>query len=157
MLLIGVQIIICFLLTKKKVEAYYDLDTDQEHAASAWMKFFIVRSHSPYNEIIGRPGMRKIQAVPSTVHGMLKFPVEGEVLTLQSSKIIPLECAMVSEPAVETPVADPLAEERIKVAIHPEHPDQTVAIGSAITEEAEQSYVNYYEKIWMCSHGVRQI
>ncbi|GKB61755.1 hypothetical protein Tco_0917941, partial [Tanacetum coccineum] len=30
-----------------------------------------------YNGIIGRPGVRKLQAVPSTVHGMLKIPVEG--------------------------------------------------------------------------------
>ncbi|GKA48218.1 hypothetical protein Tco_0741176 [Tanacetum coccineum] len=35
------------------------------------------RSSSQHNAIIGRPGIRKIRAVPSTAHGMLKFPVEG--------------------------------------------------------------------------------
>ncbi|GJT55173.1 reverse transcriptase domain-containing protein [Tanacetum coccineum] len=35
-------------------------------------------SSSPYNEIIGRPGVRKIQAVLSTAQGMLKFPVAGD-------------------------------------------------------------------------------
>nr|GEZ90711.1 hypothetical protein [Tanacetum cinerariifolium] len=44
------------------------------HSTRAWMNFMIVRSLSPYNSIIGRPGIRAIQAVPSTVHGMLKFP-----------------------------------------------------------------------------------
>ncbi|GJX15897.1 reverse transcriptase domain-containing protein [Tanacetum coccineum] len=34
-------------------------------------------SPSPYNGIIGRPGVRKLQAVPSTAHGMLKIPTEG--------------------------------------------------------------------------------
>nr|GFC86051.1 reverse transcriptase domain-containing protein [Tanacetum cinerariifolium] len=34
----------------------------------------VVRSPSPYNGIIGHMGLRKIQAVPSTAHGMLKFP-----------------------------------------------------------------------------------
>ncbi|GJR70568.1 reverse transcriptase domain-containing protein [Tanacetum coccineum] len=48
---------------------------DEEHSTSAWMNFVIVRSSSPYNRIIGRLRVRKIQAVPSTAHGMLKFPV----------------------------------------------------------------------------------
>ncbi|GJZ25065.1 reverse transcriptase domain-containing protein [Tanacetum coccineum] len=50
---------------------------DAEHSTSAFMNFMVVRSASPYNRIIGRPGIRKIQAVPSTAHGMLKFLLEG--------------------------------------------------------------------------------
>nr|GEU56879.1 reverse transcriptase domain-containing protein [Tanacetum cinerariifolium] len=38
------------------------------------MNFMIVRSLSPYNGIIGRLGIRAIQAVSSTVHRMLKEP-----------------------------------------------------------------------------------
>ncbi|GKE37973.1 reverse transcriptase domain-containing protein [Tanacetum coccineum] len=49
---------------------------NEEHSTSAWMNFMVVRSPSPYNGIIGRPGVRRIQAVPSTAHGMLKFSVE---------------------------------------------------------------------------------
>ncbi|GKF05632.1 hypothetical protein Tco_0036300 [Tanacetum coccineum] len=71
---------------------------DEENSTSTWMNFMVVRSPSPYNRIIGRPGVRKIQAVPSTAHGMLKIPVSGGI-------------------------------ERIKVAIHPEYPEQTIAIG----------------------------
>ncbi|GKB19792.1 reverse transcriptase domain-containing protein [Tanacetum coccineum] len=67
---------------------------DDEHSTSAWMDFMVVRSTSPFNGIIGRPGLRKIKAVPSTTHGMIKFPVMGGTLTLKSSKIIPVECAM---------------------------------------------------------------
>nr|GEW37665.1 hypothetical protein [Tanacetum cinerariifolium] len=48
------------------------------------MNFMIVRSLSPYNRIFGRPGIRAIQAVPSTVHGMLKFPVEGGIVTIRN-------------------------------------------------------------------------
>ncbi|GJS61550.1 hypothetical protein Tco_0656334 [Tanacetum coccineum] len=43
-----------------------------------------------------KAGVRKIQAIPSTAHEMLKFPVPGGILTLRSSRIIPLECMMVS-------------------------------------------------------------
>ncbi|GKF14936.1 reverse transcriptase domain-containing protein [Tanacetum coccineum] len=69
---------------------------DEEHSTSALMNFVVVRSPSPYNGIIGRPGVRKLQAVPSTAHGMLKIPVEGGVITLKSSRMVPLECAVVS-------------------------------------------------------------
>nr|GEY22901.1 reverse transcriptase domain-containing protein [Tanacetum cinerariifolium] len=61
-------------------------------------EFCDVRSPSPYNGIIGRPGVRKIQAVSSTAHEMLKFLVPRGILTLRSSKIIILECTMVSGP-----------------------------------------------------------
>ncbi|GKE51515.1 hypothetical protein Tco_1486671 [Tanacetum coccineum] len=49
---------------------------DEEHSASTLMNFVVVRSPSPYNGIIERPWVRKLQAVPSTVHGMLKILVE---------------------------------------------------------------------------------
>ncbi|GKA51800.1 reverse transcriptase domain-containing protein [Tanacetum coccineum] len=67
---------------------------DEEYSASAWMNFMVVRSSSPYNGFIGIPGVRKLQAVPSTAHGMLKILVERGVITLKSSKLVPLECAV---------------------------------------------------------------
>nr|GEW28804.1 reverse transcriptase domain-containing protein [Tanacetum cinerariifolium] len=73
---------------------------DAKHFTSMMMNFVVVRSSSPYNGIIRRPGVRKIQAVPSTAHEMLKFLVLREIHTLWSSRIIPLECKMVSEPKV---------------------------------------------------------
>nr|GEV22875.1 reverse transcriptase domain-containing protein [Tanacetum cinerariifolium] len=71
---------------------------DEEHSTSAWMNFMVVRSPSPYNEIIGRPEVRRIWVMPSTAHEMLKFPVTGGTVTLQSSRIIPLECIIISGP-----------------------------------------------------------
>ncbi|GJY93560.1 hypothetical protein Tco_0509342 [Tanacetum coccineum] len=99
---------------------------DEKHSASALMNFVVVRSPSPYNRIIGRPGVRKLQAVPSTVHGMLKIPVEGGVITLISS--------------------------RIKVAINPEYPQQTIMIGSTLTEEGPQSLQTFSETKLGCFH-----
>ncbi|GJY27942.1 hypothetical protein Tco_0403709 [Tanacetum coccineum] len=99
------------------------------------MNFVVVRSPSPYNRIIGRPRVRKLHAVPSTAHGMLKIPVKGGVITLKSSRLISLECAMVSGPKGTLPATNPIVEERIKVAINPEYPEQTVMIDSTLTEE----------------------
>ncbi|GJW25613.1 reverse transcriptase domain-containing protein [Tanacetum coccineum] len=104
-----------------------------------WMNFVVVRSPSPYNRIIGRPGVRKIQAVPSTAHGMLKFPVPGGILTLRSSRIILLECTMVSGPEAQPSDIIQAAEERIKVAIHLEYPEQTIAIGFTLTKEGRKA------------------
>ncbi|GKC39004.1 hypothetical protein Tco_1051388, partial [Tanacetum coccineum] len=98
----------------------------------------VVRSPSQYNGIIGRPGIRKIHAIPSTVHGMLKFLVEGGTVTLRSSMIILMECAMISGPSTRPPEVGKILEEKIKVAIHPEYPEQTIAIGSTLTEKGHK-------------------
>ncbi|GJX35376.1 hypothetical protein Tco_0246933 [Tanacetum coccineum] len=87
---------------------------DEEHSTSAWMNFVVVRSPSPYNGIIKRPRVRKLQAVPSPAHRMLKLPVEGGIIILKSSKMVPLECAMVSKPERNLPATKQIVEERIK-------------------------------------------
>ncbi|GJX90572.1 reverse transcriptase domain-containing protein [Tanacetum coccineum] len=91
------------------------------------------------NWVIGRSGVRKIQAVSSTVHRMLKLPVTGGILTLRSSKITPLECTMVSRPEAQLSSITQAVEERIKVAIHQEYPAQTIAIGSTLIEEGRKA------------------
>ncbi|GJT59349.1 reverse transcriptase domain-containing protein [Tanacetum coccineum] len=111
---------------------------DEVHSTSAWMNFMVIRSPSQHNAIIGRPGIRKIRAVPSTAHGMLKFPVEGGTVTLQSSRVIPMECAMISGPSIQSPAVNQVLEEKINIAIHPEYPEQTVAIGSTLTEKGRK-------------------
>nr|GFC69472.1 reverse transcriptase domain-containing protein [Tanacetum cinerariifolium] len=45
---------------------------DEEYSRRAMIDFMIVRSPSTYNGIIGRPRLKKVQAVPSTTHEMLK-------------------------------------------------------------------------------------
>ncbi|GKB77693.1 reverse transcriptase domain-containing protein, partial [Tanacetum coccineum] len=134
---------------KEKAMAYFIGSAgkgDEEHAASALMNFIVVRSPSPYNGIIGRPGVRKLQAVPSTVHGMLKIPVDGGVITLKSSRLVPLECAMVSGSERTLPASESTVEERIKVAINPEYPEQTIMIGSTLTEEGRNKLCSLLQR-----------
>ncbi|GJT98511.1 hypothetical protein Tco_1094029 [Tanacetum coccineum] len=76
---------------------------DAEYSTIALMKFMVVRSPSPYNGIIDRPSLRKIQEVPSTVYGLLMFPVKEGIVTLHSSTIIPAECIMVAKALNEPP------------------------------------------------------
>nr|GEW14346.1 reverse transcriptase domain-containing protein [Tanacetum cinerariifolium] len=58
--------------------------------------------------------------------------------TLRSSKIILLECTMVSRPGMPQQIINQVAEEKIHVAIYPEYPEQIMAIGSTLTEEGRK-------------------
>nr|GEZ31053.1 reverse transcriptase domain-containing protein [Tanacetum cinerariifolium] len=89
---------------------------------------------SPYNGIIRRPGLKAIQAVPSTVHGMLKFLVEGGIATIRSTILIPTECASVATSSVIA------REERtcpanFTVDLHPDFLDQEVVIGGSLSDK----------------------
>ncbi|GKC19908.1 hypothetical protein Tco_1022058, partial [Tanacetum coccineum] len=93
-----------------------------------------------------QPGIRKIHAVPSTAHGMLKFPVEGGTVTLQSSRVIPMECAMITGPSIQSSAANQVLEEKINIAIHPEYPEQTVAIGSILTKKGRKELCSFLKQ-----------
>ncbi|GJS49055.1 hypothetical protein Tco_0599176 [Tanacetum coccineum] len=86
---------------------------DADHYTKAWMDFMIVRSISPYNDIIGRSGI--IQAVPSTAHGMLKFPADGGIMTIRSTILIRAECATVITSPKEIPKEAGIHHENLKV------------------------------------------
>ncbi|GJV69672.1 hypothetical protein Tco_1485181 [Tanacetum coccineum] len=86
---------------------------DEEHSTPAWMNFMVIRSPSQHNGII----------------------VKGGAVTLRSSRVIPMECAMISEPSTQPPIPSQVLEEKVKVVIHPEYPEQTIAIGSTLTEK----------------------
>ncbi|GKF02298.1 reverse transcriptase domain-containing protein [Tanacetum coccineum] len=96
---------------------------DVDHSTKAWMNFMIVRSLSPYNGIIGRPKIREIQAVPSTAHEMLKFPVDEGIVTIHSTILIPAECATVITSSKEIPKEIGVHHENFKVALHPNFHD----------------------------------
>ncbi|GJV34753.1 hypothetical protein Tco_1395153 [Tanacetum coccineum] len=99
------------------------------------MNFMIVRSLSPYNGIIGRPGIREIRAVPSTAHRMLKFPVDGGIVTIYSTILIPVECATVTTSSKQIVKEAEVRHENLKVALHPNFPDQEIAIGGTLSEK----------------------
>nr|GEZ48082.1 reverse transcriptase domain-containing protein [Tanacetum cinerariifolium] len=118
---------------------------DTNHSIRARINFMIVRSLSPYNGIIGRPRIRAIQAVPSTVHEMLKFPVEGGIVTICSTVLIPTECTSVITSSTVS------REERtrpanFKVALHPDFPDQEVAIGGMLSDKGRTELCSILKK-----------
>nr|GEW08124.1 reverse transcriptase domain-containing protein [Tanacetum cinerariifolium] len=99
---------------------------DVDHSTRAWMNFMIVRSLSPYNYIIGRPGIKEIYAVPSTAHGMLKFPADRRIVTIRSTILIPAECTTVITSSNEIPKEAGVCHKNFKVALHPNFPNQGI-------------------------------
>ncbi|GJS36829.1 reverse transcriptase domain-containing protein [Tanacetum coccineum] len=63
----------------------------------------------------------------------------GGILTLRSNRIIPLECIIVSGPEAKPSSITQATEERIRVAIHLEYLEQTIVIGSTLTEEGRKA------------------
>ncbi|GJY91381.1 reverse transcriptase domain-containing protein [Tanacetum coccineum] len=103
------------------------------------MNFMIVRSPSPYNDIIGRPRIRKIQSVPSTTHGMLKFLVNGGVVTIGSIILTPNECATITATSKDSMKKIKGGLNKLKVAIHHDFPDQEVALGGTLSIEGRMA------------------
>nr|GEY78336.1 reverse transcriptase domain-containing protein [Tanacetum cinerariifolium] len=106
---------------------------DITHSTKAWMNFMIVKSLSHYNGIIVRPGLKAIQAVPSTVHGMLKFPTKEGIVTIHSSLLIPAKCT-----SIDTSSPIPREETRptnLTVPLHPNFPDQEVVVGGSLSDK----------------------
>nr|GEV52552.1 reverse transcriptase domain-containing protein [Tanacetum cinerariifolium] len=118
---------------------------DTTHSTKAWMNFMIVKSFSPYNGIIGRQGLKAIQAVPSTVYGMLKFPVEGGIVTICSTILIPTECASVITSSV-VPSEEMTRPANFKVLLHPDFPDQEVAIGGTLSDKGRTELCSILKK-----------
>nr|GEX89187.1 hypothetical protein [Tanacetum cinerariifolium] len=70
---------------------------DEQHSALAWMNFMVVRSSSSYNGIIGRTGVKKLQAFSSTTHEMLKILVEGGVIIVKNRKPQQVVCTTLAQ------------------------------------------------------------
>nr|GFA15826.1 reverse transcriptase domain-containing protein [Tanacetum cinerariifolium] len=79
---------------------------DATHFTKAWMNFMIVKSLLPYNGIIGRPGLKAIQAVPSTAHR----PWHPKKRRLTPSP-------------------------KLTVPLHPNFLDQEVVVGGSLSDE----------------------
>nr|GEU54928.1 reverse transcriptase domain-containing protein [Tanacetum cinerariifolium] len=129
---------------------------DDDHSTRAWMNFMIVRSLSPYNGIIRRPGIIEIQAVPSTAHRMLKFPVEGGIVTIRSTILIPAECTSVITSSVVSK-EEGTRTENFKVALHPDFPDKEQPSNmTGVPRSVPQHRLNIregYSPVWQKKRG----
>nr|GEZ78809.1 reverse transcriptase domain-containing protein [Tanacetum cinerariifolium] len=83
--------------------------------------------------------------VPSTVHGMFKFPTEEGIVTIRSSLLIPAECASVDTSSVT------LGEKKARpanltVPLHPNFPDQEVVVGGLLSDKGRTELCSLLKK-----------
>ncbi|GJS57948.1 hypothetical protein Tco_0652732 [Tanacetum coccineum] len=72
----------------------------------AIMKFTVISAPLPYNTILGRPGLKQLRAIPSTIYGMMKFPTPWGVATLVSQTATVFECGRVRKTQTAGPVEE---------------------------------------------------
>ncbi|GJV97477.1 reverse transcriptase domain-containing protein, partial [Tanacetum coccineum] len=101
------------------------------------MKFIIIRAPSPYNIILGRPGLKILHAIPSTIHSMIKFPTPKGIATLIARTITIAECRKREEKQMireETPQEEEGVDATEQVVVNPSFPDQMVTIGGRLSK-----------------------
>ncbi|GJW19681.1 reverse transcriptase domain-containing protein [Tanacetum coccineum] len=106
------------------------------------IKFLVIRAPSPYNIILGRPGLKALHAIPSTIHSMIRFPTPKGIATLVARSTIIAECRlregkqMLTEKQQEIQEArqpDEGADLTEQILVNPSFPDQTVTIGGRLS------------------------
>ncbi|GJX60386.1 reverse transcriptase domain-containing protein [Tanacetum coccineum] len=106
------------------------------------MKFLVIRAPSPYNIILGRPGLKALHAIPSTIHSMIRFPTPKGIATLVTRATIIAECRLregkqiltEKQPKVhEAGQPDEGADLTEQILVNPSFPDQIVTIGGGLS------------------------
>ncbi|GJX28580.1 reverse transcriptase domain-containing protein [Tanacetum coccineum] len=105
------------------------------------MKFIVIRAPSPYNVILGRPGLKILHAIPSNIHSMIKFPTPKGIATLIARTITIAECRKREERQMireEAPQEEGGMDVTEQIIVNPSFPDQMVTIGGRLSKGCVQ-------------------
>ncbi|GKF81843.1 hypothetical protein Tco_0240445 [Tanacetum coccineum] len=72
---------------------------------------------------------------------MLKFPVDGGIVTIYNTAAPPKECNTVTCDVTQTQRQHATKATNLKVAIHPDYPEQEVSIGGSLSDTVRQKLV----------------
>ncbi|XXG47107.1 hypothetical protein AAC387_Pa02g1806 [Persea americana] len=143
----------------------------QVRGACRQVDFLVVDVPSPYNVIMGRTWLHSMEAVPSTRHQKLKFPLENrsgrtEVITVRGDQRMARQCllAVLPEEAEPSQVnvteldreaelgdvgrapAQKSIEDLTKVNIDPADPDRFFVVGSHLPKTEKTELLNLLEE-----------
>ncbi|GJR63756.1 hypothetical protein Tco_1505918 [Tanacetum coccineum] len=125
------------------------------------MKFTIIPAPSPYNIVLGRPGIKQLRAIPSTIHGMMKFPTPWGVATLISQAPIVFEYRRVGKKQAQESPAEIEPQEKVgltkQVLVNPAYLKQLVTIGKGLSPEGSIQLKNLLKRTNTFSRGNPQI
>ncbi|XP_075659840.1 uncharacterized protein LOC142629682 [Castanea sativa] len=64
----------------------------QVEGSEVQVNFIVVMAYSPYTAILARPWLHAMEAVSSTLHVMVKYPMRGNVGVLHGSQMVARQC-----------------------------------------------------------------
>ncbi|XP_071729865.1 uncharacterized protein [Rutidosis leptorrhynchoides] len=109
-------------------------DDNKELMRSTMVEFAVVRSYSKYNALLGRTTLQKLGAIPSTIHGLIKFPTPLGIAIIWSEK----QDASVA--AVEHAEQQPSEADQLRscmIIANPRYPEQKIKIGGGLSDETK--------------------
>ncbi|GJU88927.1 hypothetical protein Tco_1301350 [Tanacetum coccineum] len=118
------------------VESAYEVKKEKELAYMKCKELEFLMIDAGFNREISWPlgQISLLVSLGDKEHSTSALDEFHGVVTLQSSRVAPIECRMVIESLTRPDPKTPAAK-GIKMAIHPEYPDQTFTIGISLTEK----------------------
>ncbi|XP_071694575.1 uncharacterized protein [Rutidosis leptorrhynchoides] len=109
-------------------------DDDSTLTQAVPVEFCMVCSYSCYNALLGRVTLQKFSAVPSTVHGMIKFSTRQGIATIQ------MESGKALYASVTTPKPLPTIDQRIQsssILVNSKYPDKRIQVVGNLSDEVK--------------------
>ncbi|XP_071740484.1 uncharacterized protein [Rutidosis leptorrhynchoides] len=110
---------------------------DDSLVRQARLDFYVMRTSSRYNMLLGRTALGKFGIVPSTIHGMIKFATCKGVASIRSASIMPI-CATVNVKSAVKATAD-VADNM--VVVNPAYPQQKIKVGCNVSADTRKQIV----------------
>lgn len=117
---------------------------DKQRRKTTLIGFVVIRHSAEHNIILGRTALLKLGAIPSTMHGIIKFSTTEGLATVLATPPKELQCFEVMQPAE---IAQETKRARVEKAnekevINLEYPNQPVSIGRNLPERTRGKLVS---------------
>nr|GEV94609.1 reverse transcriptase domain-containing protein [Tanacetum cinerariifolium] len=113
------------------------------------LKFTVIPAPSPYNIILGHPGLKQLRAVPFTIHGMMKFLTPWGVTMLVSQTLVVFECRREGKKQAIEPSKEKTQDTispTSQVLVNPAYLEQLVTIRADLSSKGASQLKNLMKK-----------
>ncbi|XP_071740674.1 uncharacterized protein [Rutidosis leptorrhynchoides] len=107
-------------------------DNDSTRMRAVPVEFCVVRSYLCYNALLACVTLQKFGAVPSTVHGTIKFPTKQGIATIRMESGRAL-CASITSPKPLSTVEEQIQSS--SVLVNPKYLDKRIQIGGDFSDD----------------------
>ncbi|XP_023742246.1 uncharacterized protein LOC111890354 [Lactuca sativa] len=121
---------------------------DKHRKKTALVDFVVIRHATEHNIILGRSALLKLGAIPSTIHGIMKFDTPKGKAMILATPSKELQCYTVMKPVEITkgckrPRGNLVKEKDI---INENHPDQPINVGCDLPDHTRRALVDLLKR-----------